>query len=74
MSVSKQAYSRRLNYLRRVKAVQDTYQDHYVEGLPTTVIWRKHIAPCYNISLQSLREYLAISVNTEMQRLEGKAN
>ena len=72
-TISKQTQTRRLNFLKRVQAVQETYQENYVEGLPTTVIWRRYIYPEYNISLQSLREYLAIPVKTELQRLQNHA-
>lgn len=70
-NISKQKRNRRLNHLKRVQAVQEAYQASYVEGLPTTVIWKKHINPVYHISLQTLREYLALPVALEIRRLEN---
>lgn len=67
--MKKQVLNRRINFLRKVLSVQQTYQEHYVEGLPTTVIHRKHIEPTYHISVQTLREYLAIPAKRELDSL-----
>ena len=65
----KQVAQRRINFLKRVITVQELYQNYYVEGLPTTVIWRKHIEPIHHISLQTLREYLSIAAKSELSKI-----
>lgn len=69
-NTNKQKHTRRVNFLNRVQAVQDKYQENHVEGLPTTVIWKKYIYPQFSISLQTLREYLAINVQREVKNLD----
>jgi hypothetical protein len=69
-NLQKQIETRRRNFLARVAKVQKVYQDNYVEGIPSTVMHRNYIAPEFNISVQTMREYLAINVNQELRRLE----
>lgn len=68
-NIAKKRRTSRINFLLRVRAVQATYMEHYVEGLPLTVIHRKHIYPQHFISIASLREYLTIPVQNELKKL-----
>jgi len=59
-----------LRYLRKIKAVQDTYQEHYQEGLPMTYIHQKYIEPQYFITYHTLRIYLEQRVKDKIKNLE----
>jgi hypothetical protein len=60
---------RRLNYLRRVLAVQQHYQENHVEGQPATFVFRKFIEPRFCISLRTFREYLGTNAKAEIRKL-----
>lgn len=66
----KQVKTRRRNFLLRVSRVQKVYQDNYVEGIPATVMHRNYIEPQFNISIQTMREYLSINVKQELRKIE----
>jgi hypothetical protein len=65
----KQVATRRRNFLKRVALVQEVYQKHYVDGLPQTVMHRNYIEGRFCISVQTMREYLAINVAQELKRI-----
>lgn len=68
-NLPKKLRTSRINYLHRVRAVQEAYQEHYVEDVPLTAIYRRYIQPKYFISLPTLREYLTINVSQELKKL-----
>jgi hypothetical protein len=60
---------RRLNYLRRVLAVQEFYQQHHVEGQPAAYVYRVLIEPRFCISLRTFRDYLGTNAKAEIKKL-----
>jgi len=60
----------KLRYLQKIKAVQDTYQRHYQEGLSMTFIHKTFIEPQYFITYHTLRNYLEQRVQTKIAVLE----
>lgn len=69
----KNVVSRRMNTLRRVLQVKAVYDQHYVEGMPDTVMHKNFIEKQFCISVSTLRKYLHISAaKRELELLESQ--
>jgi hypothetical protein len=66
----KRSKSRRLNFLHRVLAVQEAYQNAKRPGVSDAWIWREHIYPAFHISERSFREYLEVPASRELKQLQ----
>lgn len=60
---------RRINFLKKVVAVQECYLEHKKEYNTTRYVHREYIAPTFFISIRTLYQYLGINAKRELRQL-----
>jgi len=60
----KKTQYRGVSHTKRVKEVNDIYDQHLRSGLSNREIWRRYIWPIYGISEATLYSYLKQAFNT----------
>lgn len=62
--------AKRLNYLKKVLAVQEDYTSHKEEGITNKYVFKKFIAPKYFIGITTMYLYLNINAKREIKLIE----
>ena len=65
-------FQRRKNYLLKVKAICELYEQVRNPDVPIACTYRKVIYPCFYISLCTFYRYLAINYKKELRDLADK--
>jgi hypothetical protein len=74
MGLTKRQHTIKVNYLSRVKAVQEAYRNHKVDGQPDTYVWRMHIWPKFFISLPTFYRYLQTVPDKELKNIGAQGS
>jgi len=62
---------RRVNFLLRVKDVNEVYNEHKVRGVFISNIYRDYIRDRFRISRATFYRYLTIAYNRELKDIEA---